>query len=993
MMTFLCRLRSHPLTLHVAVLAAYLLATLILTWPLVLHLNTHVPGRNVDEYAFLWNIWWFKYALLDLHQSPLTTDFTFYPLGVNLALYTLGIFNDLVALPFHAWLSIPTISNLIIIASFALSGYGAFLLCRYLLHDDTPPSLAGRGAGGEGHPPTLTGDVPAGPGTSTRSGQGMRVTHSPGALHIALAAFVGGMVYAFASCRFVYASLGHYNVVSSEWIPFYTLFLLKTVRRTPCGRRWRDAILTGVFALLCLLCENTFGVFLALLTLAVLLFEWRRLCARKLLQLATAGLVAFVGYLPLLVPILGEMAQAQAYNLKGWGGAEWLAADALGLFVPTALHPFWGGAAQAMDLQFKDTHTVFLGYALPLLALIGAIVYRQLKLWITVAIASLLLALGPLLTVGGRQVFDLDGLEVTVPLPFILLHYIPVVNANRTPNRFSLTLMLALGVLVAFAVAGLMSQVTGRRSQVAGLMSQVAGHRSRASRSAQHARFARNTFHVSRFTFDVLRLTFDVLRIALPVVLAAAIAFEHLAVPLPLTDARVPPIYWKIGAEPDDYAILQLPLGWRNSFGTQGAERTQMQYYQVVHHKRILGGNTSRNPDFKFDYFARLPVIRSIIDLEMYRQVSPEQQAIDKALAGELVYLLDIRYVVMHPPLPGRLPYADTWQATEEYVKSVLSLELVSEDEAGVRAYRVLQPPPTTTVTVDLGQAATQMYRGEGWSWEEDMGGVSANWAAARQAQVFLPARLPGDYRLSLIALPFTWEGAPAQRATVRVNGRALPQRITFGPGWAPYELRVPADYVKMGLNVVTFEFDYAESPYDRWPGDFAIGSTGVNTPVDIKVNSVGGEAGFAHIGLGRDADKDISVERRGYNLVVLDERTGAVLDRRGFDTSGSPAESRLLAEYIARIPAGRIVVAAVRIDGGRNLTAEAVAALGTIGAQADLRGTENRAHAIIGVKGAAPGTALELAPAGNAFLYVGHAMDQRTLAVAVDSITWCVEQ
>ena len=758
-MTFLCRLRSHPLTLHVAVLAAYLLATLILTWPLVLHLNTHVPGRNVDEYAFLWNIWWFKYALLDLHQSPLTTDFTFYPLGVNLALYTLGIFNDLVALPFHAWLSIPTISNLIIIASFALSGYGAFLLCRYLLHDDTPPSLAGRGAGGEGHPPTLTGDVPAGPGTSTRSGQGMRVTHSPGALHIALAAFVGGMVYAFASCRFVYASLGHYNVVSSEWIPFYTLFLLKTVRRTPCGRRWRDAILTGVFALLCLLCENTFGVFLALLTLAVLLFEWRRLCARKLLQLATAGLVAFVGYLPLLVPILGEMAQAQAYNLKGWGGAEWLAADALGLFVPTALHPFWGGAAQAMDLQFKDTHTVFLGYALPLLALIGAIVYRQLKLWITVAIASLLLALGPLLTVGGRQVFDLDGLEVTVPLPFILLHYIPVVNANRTPNRFSLTLMLALGVLVAFAVAGLMSQVTGRRSQVAGLMSQVAGHRSRASRSAQHARFARNTFHVSRFTFDVLRLTFDVLRIALPVVLAAAIAFEHLAVPLPLTDARVPPIYWKIGAEPDDYAILQLPLGWRNSFGTQGAERTQMQYYQVVHHKRILGGNTSRNPDFKFDYFARLPVIRSIIDLEMYRQVSPEQQAIDKALAGELVYLLDIRYVVMHPPLPGRLPYADTWQATEEYVKSVLSLELVSEDEAGVRAYRVLQPPPTTTVTVDLGQAATQMYRGEGWSWEEDMGGVSANWAAARQAQVFLPARLPGDYRLSLIALPFTGRG------------------------------------------------------------------------------------------------------------------------------------------------------------------------------------------------------------------------------------------
>ncbi|MBU1879954.1 MAG: glycosyltransferase family 39 protein, partial [Chloroflexi bacterium] len=427
-MTLLRRALSRSIVWHAAILAAYVLLTLALTWPLVLRINTHVPGRNVDEYAFLWNIWWFKYAIFDLGASPLHTNYTFYPLGVNLALYTLGIFNDVVSLPLQSFLSIPTISNLIIILSFALSGYGTFLLARYLLRDDSSdPSLRGDG--------------------------GM----------ITLAAFIGGMVYAFASCRFVYASLGHYNVVSSEWLPFYVLFLIKTLRRG----RWRDALLAGVFALLCLLCENTFGVFLALLTLAVLLFEWRRLNVRKVVQLGAGALVAFVGYLPLLVPILSEMTRAQGYNLKGWGGAEWLAADALGLFVPTALHPFWGGTAQVMDLQFKDTHTVFLGYVLPLLALVGAIVYRRrLKLWITVAVASVLLALGPLLTVGGQQVFDLDGLEVTVPLPFILLHYIPIVNANRTPNRFSLTLMMALGVLVAFAVFWLVKRISSSTSSL-----------------------------------------------------------------------------------------------------------------------------------------------------------------------------------------------------------------------------------------------------------------------------------------------------------------------------------------------------------------------------------------------------------------------------------------------------------------------------------------------------------------------------------------------
>ena len=35
--------------------------------------------------------------------------------------------------------------------------------------------------------------------------------------------------------------------------------------------------------------------------------------------------------------------------------------------------------------------------------------------------------------------------DVTVPLPFALLHYIPFLNANRVPNRFSVILVLSSG--------------------------------------------------------------------------------------------------------------------------------------------------------------------------------------------------------------------------------------------------------------------------------------------------------------------------------------------------------------------------------------------------------------------------------------------------------------------------------------------------------------------------------------------------------------------
>ena len=67
-------------------------------------------------------------------------------------------------------------------------------------------------------------------------------------------------------------ALGHYDMVSTEWLPFFTLFLLKTLRE----RRPINPILAGLFAAFAMLCEMIYGVFLALLALIVLLFELRR---------------------------------------------------------------------------------------------------------------------------------------------------------------------------------------------------------------------------------------------------------------------------------------------------------------------------------------------------------------------------------------------------------------------------------------------------------------------------------------------------------------------------------------------------------------------------------------------------------------------------------------------------------------------------------------------------------------------------------------------
>ncbi len=899
---------------HFLVLFLYLILTLLFTYPLASAFATHVPGSATwafDEYTFLWNTWWFKHALLDLQANPLHTDHIFYPLGISLVLHTYQLFNALFSLPLQFFFGLPAISNFMLVFSFVLSGYGTYLLVLYLL--DSPCFR-----------------VSALPRSAFRLS--------------ALAAFVAGVVYAFTASRLIYAALGHYDMVSVEWIPFYVLFMVKTVHKPG----WKNALLAALFATLALLCEMIFGVFLGLLTVIYLLFVFGR--RRKdnlalLLRLAVLVVAGAVMYSPVLVPILREMLAGE-YVLKGWGEAIELSADLLGFFTPTALHPLWGsdwvGELRAVvegTARFSDVNTVVIGYGVLILAALAAVRYWSLvRAWVISALTFALLCLGPVLHLNGRYRFDLDGLEVTFPLPYALLHYIPLVKENRAPNRFSAVLTLSLAVLVGFGVKWILTRI-----RIKGPLYYIVG-----------------------------------------VILVAVVSFEHLCVPLPLTDARVPEVYRQIAAQPGNFALMPLPLGWRNSFGTLGAECTQVQYYQTVHHKPIIGGNISRNPPFKFEYFARVPLFRSIADVELYRTVDAATIERDRALAPALMYLYDVRYVVIHPAIPGRLPYADTKSQVERYVKEVIPMELIHEQD-GLEVYEVIQPPPPEVLTIDFGIEGSGAYRGPGWADDEEIAGATANWAVDQGACLFVPLREMGDYTMTLGAVPFYYPGSTVQTVQIEVNGQEVPPLLTLEDSWSEYEISIPPAVLKPGINEVCLSFAYLASPREVFPAELSIGGTGVKTPLDIEVNSAGALAGsFAYITVdGQDA----SAHKRGYNLAVIEAGSGRILDVKGFDTGGDTYAAAAMARFVESIPQGRIVVAAVQEEGGRYLSQEAVAALRSIGAQVDVRGGEGLSHAVIGVKGATPGSALELSGQENAWLRVGGNPDRRTLAVAVDYV------
>ncbi len=726
---------------HLALLAGFLLLTLALTYPLVSQLATHVPGSSLwafDEYTFLWNIWWFKQALLQLGQSPLATDYIFYPIGINFALYTFTFFNAALAMPLVPFLPLPLVSNLITLFAFTLSGYGAFLLARRVLAGSGLPRADRR----------------------TRDA----------------AAIVAGVAYAFTTSKFMSAAIGHYNFMGTEWIPFCLLYYLRALDT----RAGRDAILCGVFLALAMYVEMNFAVFLVLAMALHALFTraWRKIGCVALTRLsAVVGATGALIFLPVLAPVVREFASAD-YALKGWGDALKLSVDLLGFVSPSAISS-WAGLNWTQEQiavvrgqgRFADVNTVFLGYATLAFACLGLIAYRrQAAAWAASAVVFAVLALGPLLQIGGRSTFDFDGVKVNFPLPFIIFHYIPLVQANRVPNRFSVVLVLCLALLVGFAALWL-----GRM----------------AARYAKGARWS----------------------IVPAVLVGVLVVGDHLVVPLPLTDAQVPAFYTRLAQEPGDFSILQLPLGWRNSFGTLGAEDTRVQYYQSVHGKHILGGNTSRSAPFKFDYYKSLPIVSSLLLIEDYKTVPADQRAFDRDYAPEFVRFFDLRYVVVHPAVPGRKPYDDTRAAALQYVLDVLPLEKVA-DSGDLLVYRVAQTPLPATLGIDFGEPTSRPYRAEGWDAEELIAGRRANWANARLARVLVRLQPGGhDYGLRFAAMPLGAPGGPPQTVTAIVNGQTRLPPLTLTSGWQEYELTVPGTALRSGMNEVVFEFAYARTP------------------------------------------------------------------------------------------------------------------------------------------------------------------------------------
>jgi len=341
-------------------LMVFVALTLVMTYPLVLHIGSAIPGWPGDNFFYVWQFSWVQEALANPMKSIWYAPSVYYPDGFDLRNAELTPANSIGMAPVTAMVG-PVVSyNVMNLLTFMLSAYFMYRLIVWMTDSD-------------------------------------------------LAGMIAGCVFAFSAYRMAHFA-GHPNLMSTQWVPLMFLgieaFLLY-------GKR-KYAILASLsFGLLAL--STWYYAYFAALVLPIYLFvrvrqernlsvDWRRIGDALL-----GGIIALAMVLPFTVPYLQFWTQGKMRH--SFAGIDQVSAEITDYLIPTLRHPLWGVAVQRMLGEqarlFWVERALFLGGVALFLALFG-VLFRwrdpRVRAILLLVLVAVVLSLGPTLHWQGERI-------------------------------------------------------------------------------------------------------------------------------------------------------------------------------------------------------------------------------------------------------------------------------------------------------------------------------------------------------------------------------------------------------------------------------------------------------------------------------------------------------------------------------------------------------------------------------------------------------------
>jgi hypothetical protein len=587
---------------RLAVIFGYVIAASAFTWPLPLHLDTHLTGDpGGDTGVYVWNQWVFRHEAV-LGNNPLTTDqILSLTQRADLSQHNYTAFQDLLAFPLMPWLGVVATFNIVLLVITILTALVTYALARRVTEATRLEAwLAGLAFAWS---PVLV---------TRATGHFSLVAAAP------LPAFILCMHAAEGTQRLRYAALAglcvawasfcdaYYGVYCVMIAGLYAASTLVRVSRSPVRKRvpwvWLlDVLLVCAAGLVAGLLVgrggdvellgvkvSVRGLYTPVLLLTLLSVvraivwlqprissDWRE--HRRLLKPAMIGALACAGPLsPALYGLGQRIADGRFVSPPVFWRSSPQGVDLLSFFAPNPNHPIvrWllPDQQQASPTWFLEHMASFSLVAVGVVAFaVWRAAFRPRTGWWILTAGFALLALGPFVLVGGVNTY--------VPGPWALLRYVPVIGLSRMPTRFAIVAALGLAMLLAGALAAIGTRWPARRRAVA-------------------------------------------------LAVGALLIFELWPVPATLYAARISPIFDIVAADPRPVRVLNLPFGVRDGVRSAGNFSARSQFEQTRHGKRLIGGYLSRISDQRLEKMrADNPTLGRLITISEGRSLSPEDEA------------------------------------------------------------------------------------------------------------------------------------------------------------------------------------------------------------------------------------------------------------------------------------------------------------------------------------------------------------------------------
>ena len=372
------------------------------------------------------------------------------------------------------------------------------------------------------------------------------------------------------------------------------------------------------------------------------------------------------------------------------------------------------------------------------------------------------MTLGPFLHVFGHWTLTVDeGIRIVIPLPYIILHYIPFLNNVRVPGRIIVAFIFFAYIVCAYLIQYFLKKKSTRYKQI---------------------------------FFVILFLIFFVDQRVADNIFPGPQMYPY-------------KIFQTIKNDKEKVSVLEIPFTVRDGFTYFGnGDAIGMTIGETWHGKPVIGGYMGRIVDYKKNYYHSNPFIGylgRLIDGNLQNNPIIDQDDLinwndlDIDKSKDIIDFLDLKYIIMN----DEMPYSATLSAKLK--------ELGFEKQMIEEKFSLLKRNMENRdfLSINLGNENDINFLGMGWhNSEKDF-----RWADKKSFVMFKTTKRI-KYNLHVKIAAFNKD----QSVTVYLNRKKV-AKIDVSTDMKEYTVPIDTKF-EPGINTIHFIFDTYYRPNDVYP-------------------------------------------------------------------------------------------------------------------------------------------------------------------------------